>query len=119
MAGAVATFSHYVVMFAGLAIWQFPVLWSFLGATTGAVVGYVLNYVYTFESRLPHRRTTWRYAVVTMLSILLNTAIFFVLFGIAGLPALFAQLISTALVFVCNYFAHKHVTFDERIARSL
>ncbi len=119
LVGALATLSHYIIMFAGITIWHMPVFWSFFGATIGAVVGYILNYVYTFESQLPHRRTTWRYGVITVLSILLNTAIFYAIFWIVGLPVLAAQLISTALIFVCNYFAHKNVTFDEGTGCSL
>ncbi|MEO0930993.1 MAG: GtrA family protein [Pseudomonadota bacterium] len=118
LVGVLATLSHYAVMFAGLALWHVPVFWSFAGAVVGAVVGYLLNYIYTFESNLPHRQTTWRYSVITILSILLNTAIFFALFRLVGLPVLWAQLTSTALVFICNYFAHKNVTFDEKAARS-
>ncbi|MEL6682203.1 MAG: GtrA family protein [Pseudomonadota bacterium] len=116
MVGVLATASHYAVMFAGISLFSAPVLWSFIGAVVGAVVGYLLNYLYTFQSSRPHKQTTWRYGVITVLSILLNTAIFYILHRVAGLPVILAQLFSTALVFVCNYLAHKSITFDEKAA---
>lgn len=111
LVGGLATLAHYTVMFAGLVFWQAPVVWSFVGACTGAIVGYVLNYTYTFESSLPHIQTTWRYALITALSIIANTAIFFVLSQLASLYTLPAQLLSTLIVFAGNYWLHKKVTF--------
>lgn len=111
LVGAVATLTHYTVMFAGLAVWDAPVVWSFLGATAGAITGYILNYTYTFESNRPHTQTTWRYALITVLSIAANTATFFVLSQLAGLDVLLAQVLSTLVVFVANYWLHKQVTF--------
>ncbi|MDX8348565.1 GtrA family protein [Cognatiyoonia sp. IB215446] len=112
LVGLIATLSHYCVMFLGLLLLQMPVFWSFAGAVVGAVVGYILNYVYTFQSTQPHRDTFLRYALITIFSILLNTALFFAFFEIFGLPVPVSQLISTGLVFVANYFAHKTITFD-------
>lgn len=115
MVGVVATLSHYVLMFTGLAFWDAPVLWSFLGAVTGAIVGYVLNYAFTFKSRLPHAQTTLKYGMITVFSILLNTAVFYVLSQIIGLPVLIAQIVSTVLIFLCNYWVHKNITFHEKV----
>lgn len=109
--GLVATLSHYAVMFIGLMFWQLPTVWSFLGASTGAVVGYLLNYTFTFESDQPHIQTSWRYFVITLLSIFINTSVFFLLSRVVDLDVLIAQLISTIFVFVCNYWLHKHITF--------
>jgi putative flippase GtrA len=47
--GVLATLSHYAVIFSGLFFWDAPVIWSFLGAVTGAVAGYFLNYTPTPE----------------------------------------------------------------------
>jgi len=118
LVGLIATLSHYSVMFLGLLFLQMPVFWSFAGAAVGAVVGYFLNYVYTFESTQPHRETFFRYALITVLAILLNTALFFVLFAVLDLPVPVAQLISTGLVFIANYAAHKTITFDIRTTKS-
>lgn len=118
LVGALATLSHYAAMFTGLMFWDQPVFWSFLGAVLGAGVGYILNYLYTFKSTLPHRHTTRRYAVITLLSILLNTSVFYVLAVPLGLPVLAAQMLSTLLVFMCNFLAHKYITFDERTVPS-
>ena len=119
LVGLIATLSHYAVMFLGLLFLQMPVLWSFIGAAVGAVVGYILNYVYTFQSAQPHRETFVRYVIITIFSILLNTALFFVLFAIFDLPVAAAQLTSTALVFIANYAAHKTITFDIGTTKSL
>ena len=113
LVGILATLAHYILMFAGLAFWKAPVFWSFVGACTGAIVGYVLNYTYTFESSRPHTQTTWRYALITALSIAANTAIFFVLTKLTGLYILPAQLLSTLLIFAGNYWLHKQMTFYE------
>ena len=119
LVGALATLTHYAVMFSGIMVWHSPVFWSFVGATIGAVVGYSLNYVYTFESQLPHRRTTWRYGAITVLSILLNTAVFYAFFWIVGISVLVAQIISTVLSFIFNYFMHKNMTFGRGLSKPL
>ncbi len=113
LVGLVSTLSHYAVMFTGLAFIDTPVAWSFIGATVGALVGYVLNYRYTFHSTLPHRTTTPRYSVISILSVMLNTALMYVFTGPFALPALPAQILSTGLVFVVNYWAHSTLTFGK------
>jgi putative flippase GtrA len=114
LVGIAATLSHYAVMFAGLAIWQAPVAWSFAGVVTGAIVGYLLNYAYTFASTLPHRIATFRYIVVVAVSISLNTLLIWLLLRVSGLPVLPAQICVTCLVFAVNYLAHSQLTFKDR-----
>ena len=114
--GLMATLAHYAVMFSGQAIWQAPVFWSFVGAATGAVVGYLLNYFITFASTLPHRTTTPRYILVVCLSVLLNAGLIWVLVAQLGVPLLPAQLCVTAMIFVLNFALHSQLTFSRRVS---
>ncbi len=115
LAGVLATALHYAVMFAGLLVWDAAVVWSFLGAVCGAILGYVLNYVYTFQSDQPHQQTTWRYAIIVVLSILSNTCLFYVFYRVFGWPVPISQVLSTLIVFLCNYLAHDKITFRKRV----
>lgn len=117
LVGGLATLAHYSVMFTGLMFWEAAVVWSFCGALVGALTGYVLNYTYTFQSTLPHSQTTMRYGVITVLSILLNTGVFYVFFSVFSIRLLPAQICSTLIVFLCNYLAHKYITFEDKDIR--
>lgn len=111
IAGVLATASHYAVMFTGLQLADHPVIWSFVGAAFGSLVGYLINYFVTFKSTVPHGLALFRYFLIVALSIALNTLTIFCLLTFTTMSVLSAQLLSTFIVFVANYFAHSNITF--------
>ena len=110
--GIIATLCHYAVL---IALVEMRVLSavpaSALGAFVGAVVGYQLNYRFSFEARTPHADTIPRYLLVAAAALCLNTVWMALLDGKLHLPYLVAQIITTGLVFVFTFTAHRAWTF--------
>lgn len=88
-----------------------PVPATLFGYVAGGLVSYVLNRRHTYESSRPHREATWRFAVVAFVGFLL-TWLFMHAFTIwLGAPYLPAQLVTTGIVMLWSFLAHKAWTF--------
>lgn len=111
-AGVFAAIAHYGVLIglveiAGLA----PVPATLAGYVCGGVVSYALMRTHAFASARPHAQAGWRFAVVACVGFLLTGAIMALLTGRLGAPYLPAQLLTTAIVLVWSFAAHKWWTF--------
>ncbi len=110
-AGVLATATHYVVMFGGIALIGRPVMWAFVGAVCGALVGYVVNYSKTFESQASHKVTLVRYMIVVSGTVIANTGLIYIFVKLLSLNAFLSQVATTGILFLVNYFVHKLFTF--------
>lgn len=83
-------------------------------SATGFVMACVFNYsmqrLWVFRSARSHKAALPRYVGITTAMLMVNTALFTLLYQ-AGVPPLAAQCVTTACVFLLNYFANRHVTF--------
>ena len=110
--GLVAAVAHYGLLVAlveggGL----HPVPATLAGYVAGGLVSYALNRRHTYTSRRPHREATWRFALVAFVGFLL-TWLFMHAFTIRlGAPYLPAQLVTTGIVMLWSFLAHKAWTF--------
>ena len=110
--GLVAAVAHYGLLVAlveggGL----HPVPATLAGYVAGGLVSYALNRRHTYTSRRPHREATWRFALVALVGFLL-TWLFMYAFTIGlGAPYLPAQLVTTGIVMLWSFLAHKAWTF--------
>ena len=110
--GLVAAVAHYGLLIAlveggGL----HPVPATLAGYVAGGLVSYALNRRHTYTSRRPHREATWRFALVALVGFLL-TWLFMHSFTIGlGAPYLPAQLVTTGIVMLWSFLAHKAWTF--------
>ncbi len=110
--GLVAAVAHYGLLIAlveggGL----HPVPATLAGYVAGGLVSYALNRRHTYTSRRPHREATWRFALVAFVGFLL-TWLFMHAFTIwLGAPYLPAQLVTTGIVMLWSFLAHKAWTF--------
>ena len=110
--GLVAAVAHYGLLVAlveggGL----HPVPATLAGYVAGGLVSYALNRRHTYTSRRPHREATWRFALVALVGFLL-TWLFMYAFTIwLGAPYLPAQLVTTGIVMLWSFLAHKAWTF--------
>ncbi|MBM6595852.1 GtrA family protein [Microvirga pudoricolor] len=88
-----------------------PVTATLAGYVAGGIVSYWLNRAHTYDSDRPHQEATWRFALVAAVGFGL-TWVFMQLF-INGLdaPYLPAQLVTTGIVMVWSFIAHKAWTF--------
>lgn len=112
--GVIATLCHYAVLIALVELQVLTVVpASALGALVGAVVGYQLNYRFSFDARTRHVKTIPRYLLVATAALGMNTVSMALLDGMLHLPYLIAQLITTGMVFVLTFTAHRLWTFSD------
>jgi len=112
MVGGLATVLHYVVLFIATGVYVIDaVIGSGLGALTGALLGFILNFHYTFSSRKTYLGTSIRYLFVFAIGLTLNLFLMFVLAKIASIHYFYAQLATTSVVLIWNFFANRKWTF--------
>jgi putative flippase GtrA len=114
LVGALATALQYVILVIlvrGAGVW--PPVASAVGFVISAVGNYLLNYHYTFRSRLQHGPAAAKFLVLASVGLALNAALMAVLVDI-GWHYLVAQVCVTALVFLWNFMGNSWWTFRER-----
>jgi putative flippase GtrA len=113
-AGALAAVAHY-----GVLIWLVealkadPVIASLTGFVAGGIVSYVVNRSLTFEATRSHAEAGWRFALVAFGGFLITGGLMHGLVKMAGLPYLPAQILTTLIVMVFTFTAHKRWSFRE------
>ncbi len=103
--GAMATGVHYALMWALLRAGLDPLLASSLGFVAGAVTRFFLSYFHVFSPQTPVPAAAGRFVLVLALQMLLNTGLLAVFMHF--LPLWWAQLLTTAILTVFNYVAHR------------
>jgi putative flippase GtrA len=113
-AGVLAAIAHYSVLI-GLVelIKADAVLASLTGFVAGGIVSYIANRAMTFEATRSHAEASWRFALVAFGGFLITGALMHGFVKIAGLPYLPAQVLTTLIVMVFTYTAHKRWSFRE------
>jgi len=116
-AGIAAAIVHYGTLISlvetGMAP---PVPATLAGYLFGGVVSYALNRRHTYRSDRPHEEAGWRFAVVAAVGFLLTWLLMHVFVDNLAQPYLPAQLLTTALVLVWSFSAHKWWTFADKRA---
>jgi len=77
----------------------------------GALVNYVLQYHWTFQAEGSHRVMFTRFILVTLATMSLNTALFWVFTHLMAIHYLIAQALAIGLIIGVNYVINKHYTF--------
>ena len=110
--GVVAAVAHYGVLIGLVEAGGFdPVPATLLGYVAGGIVSYRLNRRVTYASDRPHKQAGWRFAVVAGVGFLLTWVFMHVFTGSLGAPYLPAQIVTTGIVLVWSFVAHKLWTF--------
>lgn len=91
-----------------------PVPATLAGYVAGGIVSYALNRRHTYKSDRPHEEAGWRFAVVAGVGFLLTSAFMYLLHDVAGLYYLFAQVLTTGVVLIWSFLAHRLWTFGGR-----
>jgi putative flippase GtrA len=110
--GIVAAIVHYGLLIAlveGTA--AHPVPATLVGYVAGGLVSYALNRRHTYESARPHREATWRFALVALVGFLLTWGFMHAFTEWLAAPYLPAQLVTTGIVMLWSFLAHKAWTF--------
>lgn len=88
-----------------------PVPATLAGYVAGGIVSYVLNRRHTYRSSRPHREATWRFALVAFVGFLLTWFLMHAFTVWLSGPYLPAQIITTGVVMLWSFLAHKIWTF--------
>lgn len=113
--GVVAAAAHYGLLIALVEAGGVrPVPATLAGYVAGGILSYWLNRRLTYRSGRPHAEATWRFAAVALVGFGLTWGVMQELTGRLGAPYLPAQLLTTGLVLVWSFLAHKLWTFRAR-----
>ncbi|MCP5004774.1 MAG: GtrA family protein [Planctomycetes bacterium] len=112
--GAVGTVAHYATLVFLVHVFAAnAVIASSAGAIIGALVNYILNYHYTFSSSKNHRETIWKFFTIATIGFILNGLVMTLLTEIFTLIYLAAQIITTGIILIWNFFGNQLWTFNE------
>ena len=115
LVGVIGTLAHYSILYLLVEFYGFnPVAASGWGALAGLLVNYVLNYKLTFNSQQSHTQTFPKFALIASLGLGLNLLLMAAL--TQHLYYLYAQVITTAVVLIWNFFANSFWTFQMDIS---
>ncbi|AEC21235.1 GtrA-like protein [Pusillimonas sp. T7-7] len=116
MAGGLATFLHWSVM--GLLMWQGaqPVLATTIGALSGSVFNYLLQFHGPFNGIGNHGTAIPAYVFTVVLGWSVNAALLYGLIHFSPIGLGLAQLCTTAAVAAMNFTLYQRIVFHERIS---
>ena len=110
--GVIATAIQYALLILQVEIFSFSsVIASCVAYSLSSVINYLLHYYFTFGSTAKHLQSSTKFVLVALIGLLVNTFLMYALIKVVGIHYLFAQIISTLIVLVWNYLAHKHWTY--------
>ncbi|MDG2273479.1 MAG: GtrA family protein [Halioglobus sp.] len=112
--GAIATSLQYLIFIALTELLAVdPVVASTIGYISSAILNYILNYRFTFASDTPHVIAVQVFALVVTVGLTLNAGIMYALLHAFELDYIVAQVFTTGVVFLWNFFAHRRFTFGK------
>ncbi len=110
--GAIGTAAQYLVLILLVQIADItPVYASSCGLIVGAVINYILNYYYTFESNKQHTETLLKFMLVAGLGFILNGIIMYTGTELIDLNYILVQLAATGVVLISNFTFNRLWTF--------
>lgn len=109
LAAAIAHYGLLILLVEGGGM--HPVPSTLAGYVAGGLVSYALNRKHTYRSDRPHREATWRFAMVAFVGFLLTWSIMHALTVWLDGPYLPAQVVTTGVVMLWSFIAHKAWTF--------
>jgi putative flippase GtrA len=113
--GAFGTVVHYTILILLVEkIGAGAVVSSSVGAIAGAFVNYFLNYYFTFRSNRRHVEAIIQFYIVAGTGFLLNALFMWMFAEFLGIYYLLAQLITTGIVLLWNFWLNRIWTFQSR-----
>jgi putative flippase GtrA len=113
--GVVAAIVHYGLL---IGLVEFGLLSAIaatlIGYVAGGLVSYGLNRAFTYRSTRNHVDASWRFALVAGVGFGLTFVLMALLHGQLGWHYLIAQLITTGVVLIWSFLAHKFWSFGEK-----
>ncbi|MCA0406735.1 MAG: GtrA family protein [Proteobacteria bacterium] len=110
--GLVAVAVHYGVMILLVEVFRLDeVHAAVIGYTVGGFASYSLNRKFTYDTERSHAAAAWRFAVVAGIGLIITWAFMALFARYFGWHYVLSQLITTAIVMMWSFFAHKYWTF--------
>lgn len=110
--GGTATAVHFLLLIVLVETVHANATWATaLGFCLACAVNYLLQYYWTFASTGAHRIVAFRYAVITLAMLALNTLLFWMLHEKLGIAYLLAQALATSAVLIGNFTINRLYTF--------
>jgi putative flippase GtrA len=105
--GGLATLSQFALLFLLVELQLCSeVVASAMGYGLGAVVSYLLNYYFTFNSQQNHLATVPKFVAVAVLGLSVNTLVFYLANAVLPWYGL-SQCVATGASLVANYLLHR------------
>lgn len=115
--GIAAAIVHYGALYGlvELAGWR-PVPATLVGYVAGGIASYALNRWLTYDTQRSHAEAGWRFALVAGIGFLMTWGLMYLFTEILPFRSayLLIQIVTTGLVMVWSFLAHKFFTFGER-----
>jgi len=112
--GLVAALVHYSTLVIGVEMVRLkPVPATLAGYVLGGVVSSAPTRHHTYASDRPHSEAGWRFAAVAGVGFLLTFGFMHLFVERMGLPYLPMQIVTTGIVLVWSFVAHKIWTFGD------
>lgn len=112
LVGLLCTLLQYVVLVMLTQLWGVRApLASTIGYVLSAVVNYLLSYSFTYQSTSPHLRSFLRFAITAGCGAALTLIAMYVAVSLLGINYLVAQVITTCLTLLWNFFVNLRWTF--------
>jgi putative flippase GtrA len=111
--GGIGTGAHYLTLIGlveGGLLTAVPA--SVAGFTVGAIINYVLNYRFTFNSNKSHGEAMSKFFTVAIVGCIINATLMYIGVNIIQVYYLVAQVISTGTVLIWNFITNKLWTFQ-------
>jgi putative flippase GtrA len=113
--GLVAALVHYGVLIWLVEMEGMPVVPATLaGYVLGGFVSYMLNRWVIFGTHRSHAEAGWRFAIVAGVGFFLTGGLMGLIHTRWGLPYLAAQVLTTGIVLVWSFLAHKYWSFGDK-----
>jgi len=117
LAGGVAALTHLVVLVVLTEVVRLPAtLASAVGFSCAVPVNYVLQHRFVFNRRSRHLVFFPRYLSITLLTLGLNTVLFWLLTEGLGVFYVVSQVITIGLIVPLNYVLNRAFTFSDLVA---
>lgn len=114
-AGLFAAATHYSVLIALVELTKIPAAAAALaGYVCGGIVSYALNRRWTFETKRTHNSAIWRFSIVAFVGFCITGVAMALFVNVFGAPYLPAQIVTTLLVLLWSFCAHRSWTFLAR-----
>jgi putative flippase GtrA len=110
--GVIGTLGHYSVLVVLVQFWAVdPVFASSLGFVVGAVINYILNYHFTFQSRKRHSEALTKFLIVAIIGAGINGFIMYIGVENTRINYMIIQLFATLVVLLWNFIVNSLWTF--------